>query len=74
MENKDYVEKMQKEILLKMVEIDNLRKENAEHELQEGSLEKQINELHKVLEEREESVLKNKDREKELEEEVKEVL
>lgn len=73
MENKDNAEKMQAEIQGKTNEIDNLEKEREKHELQINSLEKQVGQLQVMLEEKEQLILQNKDREKKLEDQISEV-
>lgn len=74
MENKDNSEKLQSEIQIKAEEMDILQKESEKSKQHVDSLEKQVNQLHDLLEEKDQLILQCKEREKKLEDHVKEVL
>jgi chromosome segregation ATPase len=74
MENEDNSEKLQSEIQKKVEEIDILQKESEKSKQHVDLLEKQVNQLHDLLEEKDRLILQCKEREKKLEDHVKEVL
>lgn len=72
-ENKDNTEKLQAEIQKKDEQIDGLLKEGKKHEEQVDLMDKQVNQLQSMLEEKEQLILEYKEREKNLEEQISEV-
>lgn len=73
-ENKDSTEKFLAEVQRKVEHIETLQMENEKHEQQEDMLEKQVNQLHSVLQEKDQLIVQHKDREKKLEDQISEVL
>jgi predicted nucleic acid-binding Zn-ribbon protein len=74
MENKDNSEKLQSEIQKKVEEMDILQQESEKSKQHADLLEKQVNQLHDLLEEKDQLILQGEEREKKLEDHVKEVL
>lgn len=72
-EKKDAVEKLEAEIEKKTEENESLQKEIGKHEQHIDSIEKQVSQLQSVLEEKEQVIVQNKDREKQLEEQKAEI-
>ncbi|KAG5531888.1 hypothetical protein RHGRI_026484 [Rhododendron griersonianum] len=66
-ESKDSTEKLQEEIQKRSEELEILQEEVDKHEQHRDSPEKQVGQLQTILEEKEQLVLRSKDREKELE-------
>lgn len=73
-ENKDSTEKFLAEVQRKTEDIEALQKENEKHEQQEDMLEKQVNQIHIILQEKEKLILQYKDSTKKLEVQISEVL
>lgn len=73
-ENKEIIKNLQSEIQKKEEEIDNLQKEVVNHEQNEDSQEKQLNQLQSLLQEKEQVVLELKEKEKQIEDQLTEVL
>ena len=74
MENKDNSEKLQSEIQKKVEEMDILQRESEKSKQHVDLLEKEVNQLHDLLEEKDQFILQCEEREKKLEDHVKEVL
>ena len=72
-ENQESIRNLQSEIHEKEEEIDTLKLEIMKHEQYVDSVEKQLNELHSLLQEKEQAVLEFKEREKQLEDQRAEV-
>lgn len=72
-ENKDNTEKLQVEIQKKDEQIGGLLKEGEKHEEQVDLMDKQVNQLQSMLEEKEQLILEYKERQKNLEEQISEV-
>ncbi|KAE8056901.1 hypothetical protein FH972_013633 [Carpinus fangiana] len=72
MENKDNSEKLQSEIQKKVEEMDILQKESEQSKQHVDLLEKQVNQLHDLLEKKDQFILQCEEREKKLEDHVKE--
>lgn len=73
MENNDNAEKLHAEIQKKEDVIDTLKREGEKHEQHVDSLEKQVSQLHSILEEKEQLILQYKDRERKFEDQITEV-
>lgn len=73
-ENKDNKEKLQAQLQKKVEEMDTLQKKNEKNEQRVDLLEKQIEELHDILEDKEQLILQYIKQEKELEEKITKVL
>lgn len=72
-ENKESIRNLQSEIDIKKEEIDTLKMAIVKHEQNIDSMEKQLNELQSLLQEKEQAVLEIKEREKQLEDQKAEV-
>ena len=72
-ENQESIRNLQSEIHKKEEDIDTLKLEIVKHEEHVDSVEKQLNELHSLLQEKEQAVLEFKEREKQLEDQRAEV-
>ncbi|KAL2317702.1 hypothetical protein Fmac_031578 [Flemingia macrophylla] len=72
--SKENTERLQAEILKKSEEIDTLEKERMKLDQHAGSLDKEVIQLHNVLEERDQCILRYKEQEKKLEDQITENL
>jgi Fe2+ transport system protein B len=73
-ESKENMERMQEDILKKSEEIDTLQKERMKIEQHADSFDKEVLQLRNVLEEKEQCILQQKERETKLEDQITEVL
>lgn len=73
-ENKDNTEKLQAQLQKKVEQMDTLQKESETYDQRVNLLEKQVDELHDILEEKEQIILQYNEKEKELEEKIAKVL
>lgn len=73
-QNKDNTEKFLAEVHRKIEHIETLQMENEKRKQQEDMLGEKVNQLHSILEEKEQLILQHRDREKKLEDQISEVL